>query len=141
MLCAGRNAFDGYTPSVPEGERLDFGSGRFLQLEAQGLAAAGTAAFVLVAGGLGERLGYQGAPTTHDVVFDGGARGRWHCCYDLIGNMMMMMMMMMICGVCLCEDAAAGVARPLLLHRFLAWLLAVPDLQPLFHQQIYAVIN
>jgi hypothetical protein len=61
VLCAGRNAFDGYTPSVPEGERLDFGSGRFLQLEGQGLAAAGRAAFVLVAGGLGERLGYQGA--------------------------------------------------------------------------------
>uniref|UniRef100_A0A383VCY8 UTP-monosaccharide-1-phosphate uridylyltransferase n=1 Tax=Tetradesmus obliquus TaxID=3088 RepID=A0A383VCY8_TETOB len=56
----GRNAFDGYTPSVPEGERLDFGSGRFLQLEGQGLEAAGKAAFVLVAGGLGERLGYQG---------------------------------------------------------------------------------
>jgi UDP-sugar pyrophosphorylase len=57
---AGRNAFDGYTPSVPEGERLDFGSGRFLQLEGQGLEAAGKAAFALVAGGLGERLGYQG---------------------------------------------------------------------------------
>jgi hypothetical protein len=32
---AGRSAFDGYTPSVPEEERLDFGSGRFLQLEGQ----------------------------------------------------------------------------------------------------------
>lgn len=61
FIYAGRNAFDGYTPSVPEGERLDFGSGRFLQLEGQGLEAAGKAAFVLVAGGLGERLGYQGA--------------------------------------------------------------------------------
>jgi hypothetical protein len=45
---------------VPEGEALDFGSGRFLELEAGGLAAAGRAAYVLVAGGLGERLGYKG---------------------------------------------------------------------------------
>lgn len=60
MLAAGKNAFDGYIPSVPEGERLDFGSSRFLDLEGQGLKAAGYAAFVLVAGGLGERLGYQG---------------------------------------------------------------------------------
>jgi UDP-sugar pyrophosphorylase len=46
---------------VPEGERLDFGGQRFLELEAAGLAAAARAAFVLVAGGLGERLGYKGA--------------------------------------------------------------------------------
>lgn len=39
----------------------DCSSGRFLQLEGQGLAAAGQTAFVLVAGGLGERLGYRGA--------------------------------------------------------------------------------
>ena len=47
-------------PAVPAGERLDFGSGPFLALEAEGLAQAGAAAFVLVAGGLGERLGYSG---------------------------------------------------------------------------------
>lgn len=52
--------FDGFTPSNPEGERLDFGSGAFLKLEEGGLAAAAHAAFVLVAGGLGERLGYKG---------------------------------------------------------------------------------
>lgn len=57
---AGRNAFDGYTPSNPEGKRLDFGGPDFLQLEEGGLAAVGHAAFVLVAGGLGERLGYKG---------------------------------------------------------------------------------
>lgn len=60
FCAAGRNAFDGYTPSVPEGERLDFGSDRFMTLEGRGLAAAADTAFVLVAGGLGERLGYQG---------------------------------------------------------------------------------
>jgi hypothetical protein len=57
---AGRNAFDGYTPSNPEGKRLDFGAPDFLQLEEGGLQAVGHAAFVLVAGGLGERLGYKG---------------------------------------------------------------------------------
>jgi hypothetical protein len=57
---AGRNAFDGYTPSNPEGKRLDFGGPDFLQFEEGGLVAVGQAAFVLVAGGLGERLGYKG---------------------------------------------------------------------------------
>jgi UDP-sugar pyrophosphorylase len=45
---------------VPEGEALDFGSDRFVELERGGVAAAGGCAFVLVAGGLGERLGYSG---------------------------------------------------------------------------------
>uniref|UniRef100_A0A7S3VR13 UTP-monosaccharide-1-phosphate uridylyltransferase n=1 Tax=Dunaliella tertiolecta TaxID=3047 RepID=A0A7S3VR13_DUNTE len=56
----GKNAFEGFTPSVPHGERLDFGSPEFLSLEQGGLQEAGQAAFVLVAGGLGERLGYSG---------------------------------------------------------------------------------
>lgn len=54
------NPFEGCTPSVPEGEKLDFGSQRFRELERAGVAAAGGCAFVLVAGGLGERLGYSG---------------------------------------------------------------------------------
>jgi UDP-sugar pyrophosphorylase len=101
---AGKNAFDGYVPSVPEGEKLDYGSNRCNELETlgvravchssyrhqrctggcsvhhttvavcstsqrckltvttclAGVQAAGEAAFVLVAGGLGERLGYSG---------------------------------------------------------------------------------
>lgn len=61
--CAGRNAFDGFVPSNPEGVRLDFGSPQFLKLEQGGMAAVGHAAFVLVAGGLGERLGYKGEGT------------------------------------------------------------------------------
>lgn len=54
---------------MPEGERLDFGSGRFMELEGRGLAAAADAAFVLVAGGLGERLGYQGECILHVCTF------------------------------------------------------------------------
>lgn len=47
-------------PSVPEGEKLDWGSPHFRELEQAGMTAAGGCAFVLVAGGLGERLGYSG---------------------------------------------------------------------------------
>ncbi|PRW45148.1 UDP-sugar pyrophosphorylase 1 [Chlorella sorokiniana] len=56
----GVNPFEGCTPAVPEGEKLDFGSQHFRELERAGIAAAGEAAIVLVAGGLGERLGYSG---------------------------------------------------------------------------------
>lgn len=57
---AGVNPFEGCVPSVPEGEKLDWGSPRFRELERAGVAAARGCAFVLVAGGLGERLGYSG---------------------------------------------------------------------------------
>lgn len=45
---------------MPEGEALDFASDRFLEFEERGARAASDAVFVLVAGGLGERLGYSG---------------------------------------------------------------------------------
>ncbi|XP_073021142.1 UDP-sugar pyrophosphorylase-like isoform X2 [Primulina eburnea] len=57
---AGKNPFDGFTPSVPSGEVLTFGDDSFIQYEDVGVHEAGKAAFVLVAGGLGERLGYNG---------------------------------------------------------------------------------
>ncbi|XP_051208118.1 UDP-sugar pyrophosphorylase [Lolium perenne] len=57
---AGQNPYDGFTPSVPSGEVLTFGDENFLSLEAAGVKEARNAAFVLVAGGLGERLGYKG---------------------------------------------------------------------------------
>ncbi|GIL88648.1 hypothetical protein Vretimale_17244 [Volvox reticuliferus] len=56
----GINPFEGYVPSVPTGATLDFASLEFMELEGEGLREAGHAAFVLVAGGLGERLGYSG---------------------------------------------------------------------------------
>jgi hypothetical protein len=80
----GRNPFDGYTPSVPEGEALDFGSDRFMELEAAGLGAVGHAAFVLVAGGLGERLGYSGAPGVG--VGARGAGGAAAVCGAVLGR-------------------------------------------------------
>ncbi|KAF3447050.1 hypothetical protein FNV43_RR12230 [Rhamnella rubrinervis] len=57
---AGRNPFDGFTPSVPTGEVLTFGDENFINFEEAGIREAQKAAFVLVAGGLGERLGYNG---------------------------------------------------------------------------------
>ncbi|XP_021841752.1 UDP-sugar pyrophosphorylase 1 [Spinacia oleracea] len=57
---AGKNPFDGFTPSVPTGENLTFGDENFINYEEAGVKEAKNAAFVLVAGGLGERLGYNG---------------------------------------------------------------------------------
>ncbi|KAI5669415.1 hypothetical protein M9H77_19268 [Catharanthus roseus] len=57
---AGKNPYDGFTPSVPSGEVLKFGDDDFIQYEEVGVKEARKAAFVLVAGGLGERLGYNG---------------------------------------------------------------------------------
>lgn len=45
---------------VPSGEVLKFGDDNFIQYEDAGVREARNAAFVLVAGGLGERLGYNG---------------------------------------------------------------------------------
>jgi UDP-sugar pyrophosphorylase len=58
--CAGDNPYEGCTPTVPDGERLEYGTDAFAGAEATGMKAAKNAAFVLVAGGLGERLGYHG---------------------------------------------------------------------------------
>ncbi|KAI3464579.1 hypothetical protein Pfo_021242 [Paulownia fortunei] len=57
---AGKNPYDGFTPSVPSGEALTFGDDNFVRYEEAGVREARKAAFVLVAGGLGERLGYNG---------------------------------------------------------------------------------
>ena len=56
----GANPFEGCTPEVPDGTSLDFGGDLYREMEAQGVVEAGDCAFVLVAGGLGERLGYSG---------------------------------------------------------------------------------
>ncbi|XP_024019089.1 UDP-sugar pyrophosphorylase, partial [Morus notabilis] len=56
----GKNPFEGFTPSVPAGEVLTFGDDDFVKFEETGIKEVRKAAFVLVAGGLGERLGYNG---------------------------------------------------------------------------------
>ena len=54
------NPYEGYTPSVPQGENVIFGDTNFMELENIGMEQLRYTAFVLVAGGLGERLGYKG---------------------------------------------------------------------------------
>ena len=59
---AGENPIAGVKSiEVPVGHKLEYAEGRFAEFEAMGLAsAAAECCFVLVAGGLGERLGYGG---------------------------------------------------------------------------------
>lgn len=57
----GENPFAGWTPSVPEGVTLvPENATEFEALEARGVPELGKCGFILVAGGLGERLGYNG---------------------------------------------------------------------------------
>ena len=53
------NPFNDYTPSVPEGFNVKVGNSDFYELEKQGCEELKDACFVMVAGGLGERLGYS----------------------------------------------------------------------------------
>ena len=57
---AGVNPFKGFVPEVPVGERLQIGTELFNECEKLGVGEAERMCFVLVAGGLGERLGYNG---------------------------------------------------------------------------------
>lgn len=54
----GENPLEGWIPSVPKGEAFTVGTDAFLNTEQLGLKEVGKCGFVLVAGGLGERLGY-----------------------------------------------------------------------------------
>eukprot|EP01064_Diplonema_japonicum_P002990 TRINITY_DN11963_c0_g1_i1.p1 TRINITY_DN11963_c0_g1~~TRINITY_DN11963_c0_g1_i1.p1 ORF type:complete len:600 (+),score=141.86 TRINITY_DN11963_c0_g1_i1:58-1800(+) len=56
----GVNPFEGCVPEVPEGLALNFGDDECIKYEKIGTNSMKHAAFVLVAGGLGERLGYNG---------------------------------------------------------------------------------
>lgn len=67
------NPFEGMTPSVPDGETLAYGTAEFAAAEERGLEEAAHAAFVLVAGGLGERLGYGGIKLALPVESTTGA--------------------------------------------------------------------
>jgi len=57
---SGANPFEGYSVEVPDGEIEEIGTNKFRSNERIGMQNIQNAAFVLVAGGLGERLGYDG---------------------------------------------------------------------------------
>lgn len=54
------NPFDNYKPEVPSGVELRVGDKLLEEMEDLGLAELEKVGFVLIAGGLGERLGYSG---------------------------------------------------------------------------------
>lgn len=56
----GENPLEGWSPSVPDGEMFEIGTEAYDQCEQVGLGEMGKCGFALVAGGLGERLGYGG---------------------------------------------------------------------------------
>ena len=71
QLGAGRGAGDAACDGA--GGRGQAGSEEFLALEAVGADAIAEAGFVLVAGGLGERLGYQGIKASLPAPRRGGS--------------------------------------------------------------------
>lgn len=55
----GVNAFEDYKPEVPDGVFMKPGEPEFDKYESAGLKELEKVGFVLIAGGLGERLGYS----------------------------------------------------------------------------------
>ena len=55
----GVNAFEDYKPEVPDGVFMKPGEKEFDEYESAGLKELEKVGFVLIAGGLGERLGYS----------------------------------------------------------------------------------
>jgi len=60
VACKGTNPFEGFEPNVPITLKLSPETESFERLEKKGLDASDGLAFCMVAGGLGERLGYSG---------------------------------------------------------------------------------
>ena len=59
---------DGWKPSVPSGQAFEIGTAEYTKTEKKGIRELGKVGFVLVAGGLGERLGYSGAKVCSVLV-------------------------------------------------------------------------
>jgi UDP-glucose pyrophosphorylase len=64
----GVNPLEGWKPEVPQGESFDIGTKEFDDFEGVGLQEMGKCGFVLVAGGLGERLGYSGIKVRNCIL-------------------------------------------------------------------------
>lgn len=79
----GVNPFEQYKPEVPTGVSLEPGQPEFDQFEEQGLKELSKVGFVLIAGGLGERLGYSGIKVDLPVciIQDGYCYLKYYCDY------------------------------------------------------------
>ena len=62
----GLNPLDGWSPSIPDGQAFELGTDEYKSTEKLGLSQLGKVGFVLVAGGLGERLGYNGTKVNNN---------------------------------------------------------------------------
>ncbi|GMI08920.1 hypothetical protein TrVE_jg11402 [Triparma verrucosa] len=76
---SGANPFLEYTPSVPSGLNLQYATSQFTSLETSALKCTSLSALILVAGGLGERLGYSGikislSPYSLALNYDGSQK-------------------------------------------------------------------
>lgn len=80
----GVNPYEGFTPQVPQGERLQAGTQFFAECEETGVKEAGHSAFVLVAGGLGERLGYNGIKVALPIEIMTGRCFLQHYCESIL---------------------------------------------------------
>ena len=65
----GENPLDGWRPEVPRGEAFGVGTERWAEVERRGVPFLGRCGFVLVAGGLGERLGYGDIKVSYILLF------------------------------------------------------------------------
>eukprot|EP00667_Euglena_gracilis_P004136 EG_transcript_4151 len=76
----GANPFEGYTPTLTDTASLDWRAPEYAAWEREGMAEMGGAAFVLVAGGLGERLGYTGIKVGLPIdLLSGLSYLEWYC--------------------------------------------------------------
>ena len=66
----GENPLKGWKPSIPTGMSFEIGTEEYKKMEDIGRNELGSVGFVLVAGGLGERLGYNGIKV-REYSFDG----------------------------------------------------------------------
>jgi UDP-sugar pyrophosphorylase len=67
----GVNPLEGFSPAIPEGEKFELDTVKYRNTEKVGIKLLGKVGFILVAGGLGERLGYKGAKVSPPSTFFG----------------------------------------------------------------------
>ncbi len=80
----GDSPFEGFVPEVPHGVMLQPFAADYQRYETLGLSSLGACGFVLVAGGLGERLGYNGIKLELPVDTITGISYLEHYCSQLL---------------------------------------------------------